>query len=722
MKMKKLLPLLMVLALVWSSQILTAQTLVYDDSDGPFTILAKTVTVLAPNGGESWTVGSSHNITWTSTGTIANVNIDYSIDNGSSWSPVAATIANNGTCAWTMPASISTTCLVRVSDAANAATYDVSNGAFTIAAIPTLTVTSPNGSESWQAGSQHDITWTANFTGSVSIDLYKGGSFHSSIGIALAETGKVTWTISTTISAAADYKIRVYQGTAEDYSDNNFTIMASPPPTITLTSPNGGEVLNAGTAENITWTSTDLSPDELLNLEYSTDSGSTWSAAGQSRNDGGMIWTVPLKPSVLCLVRVTRIASPQVSDVSNSPFSIVGTSITVMAPTAGTKWQRGVVHTITWTKTGALNANVKIRLYKGTVLSLTIVSTTANDGSFNWKIPASLVLANNYKIRVNTVDNLVTGDSGVFSITNTAGLTLQTPNGKERLAAQAVVPINWTVDPSVSEVKLEYSRDNGGTFFIIADHLPNNGQYAWRVPVNFTSNGIIRVSDSHGKNWLDQEGVFECMFKFNGNSQEGARQPDFAVWFGPAHVKAPGYGFARVAISRDMIQMAEVSRSIEPLSSGWHEVKIRLDLKRDLGTLFIDNERLLENVALYTSPEQHFAPYISLRAGSGGLLLSDLTVQVTLLSADGNEKDSFTILTDDFSGYDGKRNVIGSCWQVRGIMPDKPTLKFKALPGMGQALWLQSAAGAPITITKPLAIPEKMPFDISDRSFIIEMR
>jgi hypothetical protein len=66
--------------------------------------------------------------------------------------------------------------------------------------------------------------------------------------------------------------------------------------------------------------------------------------------------------------------------------------------------------------------------------------------------------------------------------------------------------------------------------------------------------------------------------------------------------------------------------------------------------------------------------------------------------------------------------VIGNCWQASGLKTDGPALNFKALPGMGQALRLQSAAGARITISKPLAIPENIPFDISDRSFIIEMR
>ena len=53
--------------------------------------------VISPNGGESWTAGTSHDITWTSTGTIANVNIDYSTNSGGSWNPVAANTANDGT-------------------------------------------------------------------------------------------------------------------------------------------------------------------------------------------------------------------------------------------------------------------------------------------------------------------------------------------------------------------------------------------------------------------------------------------------------------------------------------------------------------------------------------------------------------------------------------------------------------------------------------------------
>ena len=51
-----------------------------------FSIVAvPAITVTSPNGGESWEVGSVHNITWTSAGAVGNVMIDYSTNNGSTW-------------------------------------------------------------------------------------------------------------------------------------------------------------------------------------------------------------------------------------------------------------------------------------------------------------------------------------------------------------------------------------------------------------------------------------------------------------------------------------------------------------------------------------------------------------------------------------------------------------------------------------------------------------
>jgi hypothetical protein len=126
----------------------------------------------SPNGGESWVAGTVHDITWAtsgktanvrievstdngsnpsdvsvsttnnrsypwtitpgSTGTIANVRIEVSTNNGSSWSDVIVSTANNHSYPWTVPDTPSSQCLVRISDAANAAISDTSDAVFSI--------------------------------------------------------------------------------------------------------------------------------------------------------------------------------------------------------------------------------------------------------------------------------------------------------------------------------------------------------------------------------------------------------------------------------------------------------------------------------------------------------------------------------------------------------------------------------------------------------------
>ncbi|MCP4151700.1 MAG: hypothetical protein GY757_28410 [bacterium] len=105
------------------------------------TATSPTITVTSPNGGESWTVAESRTITWSSTGTVGNVEIDYSTNNGSGWSSVSSSTANDGSYSWTVPDVSSSQCLVRVRETDNSPS-DTSNAVFTIGSggSPTATI------------------------------------------------------------------------------------------------------------------------------------------------------------------------------------------------------------------------------------------------------------------------------------------------------------------------------------------------------------------------------------------------------------------------------------------------------------------------------------------------------------------------------------------------------------------------------------------------------
>ena len=61
---------------------------------------------------------------------------------------------------------------------------------------PALTVTYPNGGESCAMGSMQSITWTqTDMTGSVTIDLYKGGVYQKTLGTADATAETFSWII-----------------------------------------------------------------------------------------------------------------------------------------------------------------------------------------------------------------------------------------------------------------------------------------------------------------------------------------------------------------------------------------------------------------------------------------------------------------------------------------------------------------------------------------------
>src|SRR5262249_38419831 len=92
-----------------------------------------TVTVTAPNGGESFGGGTTQTITWSSSG-VTNAKLEYTLDNGSTFTVItSSTSAAPGSFAWTLPNTSSSLSRVRVSDTASAAS-DTSDGTFTITA------------------------------------------------------------------------------------------------------------------------------------------------------------------------------------------------------------------------------------------------------------------------------------------------------------------------------------------------------------------------------------------------------------------------------------------------------------------------------------------------------------------------------------------------------------------------------------------------------------
>jgi hypothetical protein len=89
--------------------------------------------LLTPNGGERLTVGSRCLIIWQSLGTISNVFIEYSTNNGGTWAQVdPPNTGNSGSYDWSVPEVSSNQCLVRISDTSDPSVFDTSEAVFSI--------------------------------------------------------------------------------------------------------------------------------------------------------------------------------------------------------------------------------------------------------------------------------------------------------------------------------------------------------------------------------------------------------------------------------------------------------------------------------------------------------------------------------------------------------------------------------------------------------------
>ena len=125
------------------------------------------IEVIYPNGNESFNPGSSETITWDNAGVTGNQTVEYSLDNGGSWTTLSTTVPPATTrLAWTVPTANTSTALVRIS---SGAITDVSNVNFKI--LGTVTGFAIAGSAGCSSG-EISFTWNT-VSNATHYDIYR---------------------------------------------------------------------------------------------------------------------------------------------------------------------------------------------------------------------------------------------------------------------------------------------------------------------------------------------------------------------------------------------------------------------------------------------------------------------------------------------------------------------------------------------------------------------
>jgi len=130
------------------------------------------------------------------------------------------------------------------------------------------------------------------------------------------------------------------------------------PPTVTVTAPNGGEVLNIGTVYTITWDATDNVGVASTDVDYSYDGGANWyDVADLTGNPGSYDWTVPNTPSTQCLVKVTCFDAA-----TNSGFDVSDNFFTIEEAPVPYVWVNSINLTLV-TKGKSTNAKAEVLIW-----------------------------------------------------------------------------------------------------------------------------------------------------------------------------------------------------------------------------------------------------------------------------------------------------------------------------------------------------------------------
>jgi hypothetical protein len=370
--------------------------------------------------------------------------------------------------------------------------------------VPSLTISSPNNGEQWQAGTTHSVTWS--WTGSISsvkIELLKSGALDSTIVASTSNTGSYSWAIPSTLAIGSDYKVRITStdGTAvSDESDSVFSVTGS----ITVVAPNGGESWIAGRTYVITWTSTG---GGLAYVKIDLYRGGSYlsTLTPSTANDGSYDWGIPSNTVIAAdyRVRIESAAYSTIADDSNGLFSVTG-SLSLSSPVGGGSWTAGRTYAISWSSAGVGLGDVEIDLYKGGTLLSVIASSVPNNGTYDWAVPSTADIASDYSIRiVSNAYSSVSDMSEDFSIRGS--LTIVSPTGGEEWAIGTAHYINWTTTGTgIGSLKIELYNGTS-VVILVAASTQNNGSYLWTVPdsvavgsygLRVISNTDVGLSDS----------------------------------------------------------------------------------------------------------------------------------------------------------------------------------------------------------------------------------
>jgi len=393
----------------------------------------------------SYIYGQSCNITWTQS-QLTNIKLEYSIDNGTTWSSIiASTPASGGSYNWTIPnlgCAASNICIIRASDLSS----------YNLKSTTNITVTKQNSfftlnfgtltsGSSLIGGNVGSITWTTNastlgipvdFNLKVEYSSDNKTTWQSITNSTLASNKIYSWTLPVQTCKPNTYYIKLSSTTEQCiYSESggySINPIVTDNTTLQITQPTGATAYKPQDVLSITWTQTNVSN---VNIEYSSDNGTTWNSivSNTSASTGKYDWTIPatFTPSSNCKIRITNPTNTCTQAAISNIFAInaIVKTLSLSYPVGGEQFKIGDAVVIRWNQQNVTTVKLEYSSDNGTTWKLISDNITASAGLYSWTIPALKTNTFSCLVRISDSTNptLTSKSNSSFTVTQTSGIS-----------------------------------------------------------------------------------------------------------------------------------------------------------------------------------------------------------------------------------------------------------------------------------------------------------
>ncbi|MCP4651003.1 MAG: hypothetical protein GY853_13125, partial [PVC group bacterium] len=515
--------------------------LISDESPVAFTI-DSTITVTSPTSASLWEIGTLANITWTYTGTLANVDILLSRNSGGTWDPIGTTAASAGPGVGfdfdpvTGPGGTVNKIKIR-SSTYPTYIYGISdNDADTFTIQETIVVDNPSTGNVLKVNDPLTVQWTIDGAGVTSVDIaYDSGSGYGAPFVMDEPTAEGAdsygWAVPNDISDTVTVKVSDNARPAIYGESGVFKIKAK----INVYEPAANQKIQIGDSTNyVRWTveGTYSAPQPTVYVRISTDGGTSYSpSVGSAEITAGQLqWTPGAGYAGSdCVVKVGfGVVDPGENDITGTAGVSAGFFIRdiYIDPASESNgggailWKIDETHAIDWHVDGGVgDVYLYYSLDGGTgwnnvtsgVTPVVVTCNSTGDYQYNWDIPEDAIGNNErnslIKFKAETTDTAVKGISDQNLTIQEQFDTLVPSDGTQTWYAGQSENITWDTKGFGGTVTLYYDKisgTNGYNNFIVGP-ITNVDGYVWPIPEEAISETVrIRVeSSSFGEHQSD---------------------------------------------------------------------------------------------------------------------------------------------------------------------------------------------------------------------------